>query len=163
MPATSKPSADNLMHIHRCFYIITLLITTSIVFIACESDDCTDDYKPGPIVVTVDCVEDARINADQLKNEPLVVEYQQDSDTWKPCSPYDVPNRPIQLCDENDPTSVQFECGDKPGTFSIRAQQGTRSAGPIEVTGEIKSGDWPSCAYFTDESLNYKLSLDAEE
>lgn len=154
------------MRIQLYLVAIIILIATSIAFTACQSDDCTADHKPGPIVVTVDCVEDARADVDQLGKKPLVVEYQQGSDTWKSCTSYDFgpdPDFQGQLCDENSPTSQGFECGDKPGTFYIRAHQGPRSAGPMEVTGKIKSGDWPGCAYFTDDSLNYELSLDVEE
>ena len=151
------------------FLLILACVHVSACVNACGANtDCTDDIKPGPVMVTIDCVDDARADAEELGNEPLMVEYQQNGESWKPCALYpgddDHNHKPhSQLCDAEHPLSSRFECGDKPGTFYVRARQGNRSAGPIEVTGKLKKGDAGKCGNYTDKSLSYELSLDVEE
>lgn len=135
---------------------------------ACSSDSiCTGDQKPGPVRVAVDCVEEALSDSQTLGDSPLVVEYRQGDDTWRLCNrdiiPRDSAYTPTsfteQVCDGALGLAPQFDCGRYAGTFEIRARQGARSAGPVEVTARhTKDG-----CYYTNQSLSYELSLDVEE
>src|SRR5690625_172044 len=154
---------------------------------ACGSNiDCTAEYKPGPVMVTIDCVDDVHAKDEELGSAPIVIEYQHDGGTWQSCRDlyvidtvdpfgqyddphddiYDDGNIPLtaQLCGENRNLRATAECGDRPGgTFYVRARQASLSAGPMEFTGKLKKGNAGKCGYYTDKSLSYELSLDVEE
>ena len=148
---------------------LALVVSSGATLMACSSDGtpCTDDIKPGPVRVSVDCVEEAKSDSDTLGQEPLVVEYRQGDDTWRLCNRQIIASDGIytatsftqQLCDSSLSLVPRFDCGRHEGTFEIRARQGARSAGPVEVSARrTKDG-----CHYTEKSLSYELSLDVEE
>lgn len=138
-----------------------LVFASAWSFQGCTKDaKCQASYQPGPAIVTIDCTDEAR--ADALPNDVLVVEYTDEYGNWKPCRRNDlhtleVPATPYTqpVCDAAKPTTPRFDCGHSVGTFEIRATQGARTAGPIEIKTRMKN----ACAY-DDKTLYHELTLD---
>ena len=144
---------------------------SSLALGACARDvPCTTSAPSGPIRVIIDCVDEARSDSAALGEEPLVVEYKNPNGDWHLCRgvefpdgwpPYTETSFTEQLCSHSSSQSFLFECGDLGylGTFEIRARQGARSAGPIEVSDRYA---YDGCGSNLG-SLRYELSLDVEE
>ena len=153
-------------------FTLALVAFAGATLMACSSDGrpCTAAMPPGPIRVTIDCVDEARSDSATLGEEPLVVEYKHPDGDWRLCRgvefpdewpPYTETSFTEQLCINGSSQAFRFECGDSwaVGTFEIRARQGARSAGPAEVSARYSKD---GCGY-TQGSLRYELSLDVEE
>lgn len=69
----------------------------------------------------------------------------------------DTKNEPYTqpVCDAAKPATPKFACGYRAGTFEIRATQGDRTAGPIEVETRMKD----HCDY-DEKTLYHELTLD---
>lgn len=142
------------------------LIIASSMFVAattsCKDNDpnpgCTGVHRSGPAIVTIACTTEAR--AESLPHDTLRVEFTDEHGQWIPCTRYmgeDTTNKPYTqpVCDAAKPTTPKFDCGHSVGTFEIRATQGDRTAGPIEIKTRMKN----ACAY-DDKTLYHELTLD---
>ena len=143
------------------------LIGAACLMAACNKVGlCPAVIYPGPAVVTIDCVDAAR--ADDLAEEELRVEYSSDGEEWQSCMRYayeDHTDAPVQqpVCANEGDFAPKFECGASITTdseeisFYIRAAQGARSAGPIQITTRSKQ-----CGY-DQATLYHELHLDYAE
>ena len=144
---------------------LTFIISAALLLTACNHRDCSQEYRPGPAVVTIECVEDAL--SDALDEAPLQVEYSYDGDEWIACERYylesddDIPTQ--NVCDANTPFSPKFECGGRwrprqAGSFFIRATQGERSAGPVRIKTRMAN-----YCDFDEDTLYHELHLDLND
>ena len=147
-------------------FILPVIIAALLIG-ACNKDSwpCPDEYMPGPAVVTIMCA-DAALQ-EELGEETLAVEYSYDGEAWQPCYRHYLEamgagsqeiTQPV--CDSGNAFSPKFECGGRSepqiaGTFYIRATQGERSAGPLQITTRMKDR-----CYYDEATLYHELHLD---
>lgn len=150
------------MLLHRTLTLLTIVPLAASLLASCgETEICSLEPREGPALVTVTCAPDARDTEEALGFQSLAVEYRHAEGTWKPCrDANDQPYPPAiwQVCDEARVLDYRFACGDSAGTFEIRAKQGTRSAGPVEITTRMKN----QCDY-DPKTLHHELFLDVTE
>ena len=144
-------------------FILPIIIAALLIG-ACNKDGwpCPAVYMPGPAVVTIMCA-DAALQ-EELGEETLAVEYSYDGEAWQPCLRYihEETNSAVTqpVCDSGTRFTPKFECGrrsepQRAGTFYIRATQGERSAGPLQITTRMKDH-----CYYDEATLYHELHLD---
>lgn len=145
--------------IQKPLILSSLLLALAGLSQACGNPSlCDAAYRPGPAIVTIDCTEEAL--ATSLPEEPLRVEYTDANGNWHRCIPYPyestVSPYTQPVCDVDNPTKPKFDCGHSDRlTFEIRATQGERTAGPVEIKTRMKN----ACEY-DEKTLYHELTLD---